>query len=145
MKPLGVHHIVLRRLQLSGALSFRNLLDGLRWDASVQPTWLTDRSLQDNRPRRNDAPLSNNRVVHHNSAHANQNAISHRAAVNDGVVANADVVADACGRFFVGAVNAGPVLDVRPGSNRDGVHIPTNDSIKPHSALFAEGDFPNHG
>lgn len=65
--------------------------------------------------------------------------------MDDGVVPYANVIADAGGRFFVRAMDAGAILDVRALADHDGIHIAPNDRVEPNGALLAKRHLADNG
>jgi hypothetical protein len=67
------------------------------------------------------------------------------AAMDNGVMANGDLVTDEGFASFKGAVDHCPVLDIYLVTDPDAVHVPPNYGIKPDAAIHAHHHIPYNG
>ncbi len=84
-------------------------------------------------------------IVHDDGAHADQYIVLDGATVNDGAVADGNVVADDGFGFIIGAMYDCVVLDIDFVADLDGIDVATDDSIEPYAAIVAHSDFANDG
>jgi hypothetical protein len=71
--------------------------------------------------------------------------ISNGTTVNQGVVANGNVVPNGGRCFFIGAVDHRPVLDIGSVAHLYKMNIASNNGIEPNGAVVPQRYIANHG
>src|ERR1039458_1190035 len=110
------------------------------WGAHPEGVRLHDRLFGNQRAGGDDGAASDDRAVEDDGAHADQAAGFNGAAVQDGVVAHTDVVAQVDAVLFFHAVEDTVVLNVGIVADADLVNIAAEDGVHPDAGVFAEDD-----
>src|ERR1035437_1595525 len=110
------------------------------WGAHPEGVRLHDRLFGNQRAGGDDGAASDDRAVEDDGAHADQAAGFNGAAVQDGVVAHADVVAQVDAVLFFHAVEDTVVLNVGIVADADLVNVAAEDGVHPDAGVFAEDD-----
>jgi hypothetical protein len=79
-------------------------------------------------------------MIHDNGSHSDKNIVLQGAAVDDRIMADAAVVPDFSGRFLIGAMDDGTILNIHPVADPDGVHVPADHRIEPKTAIVSGND-----
>ena len=115
-----------------------DFLDELRGTAGVDAARLHVGVAQDDGPRRDDGSLANDRVVEDDGPHADQGPVLYLRPVDRHVVPDRHVVADLDGRFLIKRMQDGPILDVHPIPDADGVDVAPQDGVEPDAAALPD-------
>ena len=78
-------------------------------------------------------------AIENSRAHADEGFVADGAGVDDGGVADSDVVADDAG-IFIGKVEDGVVLNVGVVTDDDTVDVAASDGVVPDAGVVADGD-----
>lgn len=96
-----------------------------------------NRSFQYYRTSGNNAVGMNNTTIHYNGAHAYKYMIMQGTAVHQRIVANAYMITNNRGGFFVGTMDDCSVLNIYSIANAYAVYISPHHRIKPKTAIIA--------
>ena len=110
------------------------------WGTHPEGIRLDDRLLGKQCTGGDDGAGSDDGAVEDNGAHADEAAGFNSATVEDGVVAYSDVVADVDAVLFFHAVEDAVVLNVGVVADANLVNVAAQDRVHPDAGVFAEND-----
>jgi len=110
------------------------------WGAHPEGVRFYDRFLRDQGAGGDDGARSDDGAVEDDGAHADEAAGFDFAAVEDDVVAHGDVVANVDAILFFHAVENGVVLNVGVMADADLVDVAAEDGVHPDAGVLAEND-----
>ena len=102
-----------------------------------------DRSPYDKGSRADQTMTADHRTVHDNRTHADQCAVSHSTAMHDRAVSDRHVIADHDRKSPAG-MNDCIILHISALSDPDPALVAAQNRIVPHTALPAQGNFPDN-
>ena len=138
-EPLRVANIVVgNAVDLTLEPFARYLFYLFGWYASVNGAFLANSAFQHYGTGGYDAVSTNLYIIHNDSTHANKYIIGHFAAVNDGIVADGDIVTYFDGGFLIRAMDTGPILHIYLIAHTYTIDIATNDGIEPDAGVGSQ-------
>ena len=146
IEPFGVTHIVIGYpIDLTFNLFLRNILNFFGRDTGINGPGLADGSFQYYGPGSNDGIAVDHRVIHYNGSHTDEYIVMNLATMNNGIMANGNIVANYGLCFFKGAVDHRPILDINFIAHPDAVHITPHHGVKPDTALVTHYHVAHNG
>src|SRR5680860_105007 len=138
LEPTRIHDIVVRdTINFPGTEFGADILYFFCGHAGKDTSGGYSCAFGDDRPCRNDTVAFDYAIVHHDATHADQHIVLYRTAVNDGIMADGDIITNIGRGFLIGAMDHGAILHIDLVAHFYIMDITPYHRIEPNTALVA--------
>lgn len=143
-EPIGIHDVIVRdALDIVLERSFAQGLDFFGGYAGIDMSALQKGMFKHNGSCSNQYVFLYNGMIHDNSAHPYQYVVVEGTPVDDGAVADGNIIADLRRCPLISAMDDRPVLYVHLIANPDIMHIAPDDGMEPYTAIIPHHHVPD--
>ena len=135
---------MLRRLFEPSQLFVRELPDDSRGDARREAAGRDYEAFPHKRSRGYETVLAYSATVKENCSHPDKGTIFDSAAVDNCGMSDSHIRSYNSREFFMRNVNHTVILDIRPVSYPDVIHVAAYDCVEPEAGIFADDDVAYH-